>query len=550
MNQIPPAGTAGPQQTDMTSARQVVETPVERYFFSRWMVKIVDAIACLFGFNSPFAHAGSAPEQSALEKRTSSIPSQTDQPKASISDRSSSSRKPETAKTGHKPIQQEAIGLKEHNGSTQLASYKKQRKAVRQKPQNIESRSDQERRKKRERKQRRHEERHELYAEQQSEPVNAVRSGPKSHKAQRMERKAAQRAEQEAIRADIQSLMAIDYFTEEELAEQKQAKQLREKVVAQHQEALEIKRLSKLYDDVFASEQAEEAVPVVDTTSQDIRSIRIPDADLSVKVGGDDYQQRVADLYQRLSVATDDKGEPLSGLSPLEGKEAFQVCFAPVLVDPGVDLDEVVEAFVNFKRLQSIESLIEGVRFPNASFGLLFDQGALETDPLAFEDVIAGPADMEPGFKSVAENNQFYRINQYKDLVSNLFEDIEIDLIQREIQLADLEAEQLNSKGDSAESLESGYTTPTPDQAAEAEQMDSLLSEAANRLEQTKESQPDSGIGTGDQTPDDEFIDESFAQSSETLSKAADKLQMIIQQSRTGTVRQKGDDHSVGEEIF
>ncbi|AMO55883.1 hypothetical protein GZ77_07760 [Endozoicomonas montiporae] len=511
MNQIPSAGASGLQQATATSVRQVEEVPVERYFFSRWMIKIVDAISSLFGFRSPFAHPEPLSDQRQLSERVPTALNQAEQIKIAASGNSASDKsiakqkiakqkiakqkiaKQKTARHEHNPLKHEEIRLPEQKVSRSSVS-RPSKKAARPKPLATESRNEQLRRKKQARKQRRLEEKRRQFSEQQNEPVNAVRPGPKSHKMQRLERKAAERAEQRAARDEVQGMMGIDYFTEAELEQQKQLKQRREAALAQHQEYLEFNRLGKLYD-VFESDSIGETEPDVEVKTMDTRSLRIPLVDLpAYAAGSNDYQHRVAELYQRLSTEKDDKGLPL-----LESQEAFQIGFAPVLADPDVDLDEVVDAYVNFKRLQSIESLVEGARFPDAAFGLLFDRGELEADPLEFEDVIEGPADMEPGFLSVADNNQYYRIKQYKDIVSGLFEDIENDLTARERLLADLEPEVVISKADKL---------------------------------------PDSGIGTGEQTPEGEELDATYAKSSETVSKAADKLQSMIQQNRQmGSVR-------------
>ena len=497
MNVTPPP--SGPQNTEATS-RQVEVAPEQRHIFSRWLVRIVDAISHLFGLRSPFEQNISRPE-TRIEERAPSV-SQVTETQPVVTPQKQDVTRSVVMKSST-PVMDEVEKVPAHKATNPASVYRRKNKPVRQKPVKAESRSDELRRKKKERKQRRLEEKRNQYLSEGPKQTvsDAAESGVKSHKMKRMERKASEQEE----RLTASQMMNIDYLTEGEQLEQ-------ERLRAERINRQEFGRLADMGVD-FGSQVVESRQEVsVENEGKplpEVRNIRIPTEDMPAMVNTpeDKYQKTVATLFDRLKQEKDEHGLPL-----LTSTAEFRVCFAPLVAEPDLDVEEVVEAFVNFKKLQSIQSVVGGVEFSEAAFALLFELGELAHDPLEFEDVIDGPADLEDGFASVAENNEYHRIKQYKEVVTDLFDTIEQDLLEREQQLQQLSMRPA-PEVDSGLSSDAGSGDETP---LAGEQEDSLLtarlSEVAKRLEQgvdrtapvmgnTDEKLSDSAIDSGSRTP-------------------------------------------------
>lgn len=439
MNSLPPLG---PQNTESSTIRQVETNPVKRGLFSRWIVKFVDAISHLFGFSSPFSHPSSRPAATSIDERSTSVPRMVDTP---------SVIKPEKKAVDQPVVQKRSQSFAEKpqpeavpkDESSRFESL--QQKTARKKPVKKESRNARLRRKKHERKERRLEAKRKQYLNEgpKSTAIGSTEPLVKSHKMERTERKAAGKGEQHAIA----QMMAIDYLTEDELSVQESQRTDRNSRKESHRaeqvSRQEFARLSAI-DTNFDSSMVATSQGATSqgstsqgSTSQDVaepgaRAVRIPNEDMPAMVNTavGDYQQTVARLFNRLQQEKDDQGQAV-----LSSASEFQACFAPLIADPELDIEEAVTAFVHFKKLQTIQSMVDGAHFPDVAFALLFEEGGLENDPLAFEDVIGSTADLEPGFKTIAENNAFHRNEQYRDLVSYLFEGIEEQLVERQAAL-------------------------------------------------------------------------------------------------------------------
>ena len=394
---LPPLRAEFPQQHKISG--RLVDAACCGFLWQRLVVKLIDVISAFFNFSGNYSRPAEYPIQerstvvsepvTPIAKPVSfTAPVAKEQDRPVMDDQSEPTAV--VAKAKEKPVTQPTPSVS-----------RRHKQPVRPK----ESYIQQQRRKKAERKQRRQEQRRQQYLECQDTLEAAMITGARSHKMIRQERKLAEKRLQQEIRC----LMAIETQTDAEIEQR-----------LFDDECKRLARIDVQGDVISTGRTREKCRAGAEAYQQQVaRSIRIPDNDLLLAPGSpqDDYQKRVAELYQRL------QSESYGRWQPLIGRDEFQICFAPLVSkEEELDMDATIDAFINFRKLQEIQKETD-IEFPAQAFALLLEDGYLENDPREFEDEIRFAADLEPGFETIELNNAFRRKEHYIQLVEDFYEE-------------------------------------------------------------------------------------------------------------------------------